>query len=117
MVGPGRMHKSQFVNIITPRGAARYPKISEPDTVGAFADGQYKTEIVLTKTDTVAFQQTLHDVSRKLLPHVKSPLLPIRTAKDGTVSFIFRAKRRPIVVDAYKVCIDKDLEIGDGSVI
>ena len=43
--------KSQSIQFITPFGTLRYPKVSEPDNKGAYADGKYKTDIVFSDDD------------------------------------------------------------------
>ena len=36
--------KFKYVPFVTEVMTARYPKLSEPDTKGEYADGKYKTE-------------------------------------------------------------------------
>jgi DNA-directed RNA polymerase len=102
---------------MTPIGAARRPKLSKPDTESEFADNKFKTEIVLSATDTVAFKDELMRAATKILSNCKSPNMPIKTAKDGTISFIFKSKVRPEVADAYGNPIGPEIEIGDWSTL
>lgn len=108
----------KYVNFVTPKGTARFPKLSEPDTKGEYADNKYKTEIVLDDDDLAAFKKEMYAAAKELLPNVKSPNLPIKTSKkDGVVSIIFKSKHRPQVQDAQRTDIPKSVEVGPGSVI
>ena len=122
--------KKHYHNITFPKGVARFPKISRPDTKGEYADGKYKTEVVLSDDDTKAMKQQLQKIAAEWFPGVKTVKLPIRTdKKDGTVSFIAKSgmrddeAKRPVVVDAKRTKINysKDgvlpVDIGGGSTI
>jgi hypothetical protein len=63
----------KYVNFVTPKGTARFPKLSEPDTKGEYADNKYKTEIVLDDDDLAAFKKEMYAAAKELLPNVKSP--------------------------------------------
>jgi hypothetical protein len=110
------------VTFTTPVGAARYPKISSPDTTGEYADNKFKTDVVFSDADFKDLKAKITEFAKAELPGVKSPKLPLGEHKDketGEVtSFVrFKSARKPIIVDAKRNRIPDDVQIGGGSKI
>lgn len=101
---------------VLPVGTLRYPKISAPDTKGQYADGKYKTEVVLDDEDLKAIKKILQDAAKELLPDVKAPHLPIRTdKKDGTQSIMLKSQKKPLVIDSKKNKLPEGTQIRGGT--
>ena len=109
------MSKDNFTPITTPIGDLRYPKLSEPDTKGEYADGKYKTEITFNTINTALVKKEMEACAARMFPGAKNVKIPMKTAKDGTVSFIFKSKNKPMLVDAKKQKIPAGVNIGGGS--
>ena len=116
------MAKGTYINFVTPKGVARFPKLDQPDTKGEYADNKYKTEIVLSEADTKAFKAKALEAAKQLLPGVKNPRIPIKVkeTKDGetVTSFIFKRhadKGKPALFDAKRAPVN--VKVGGGSVI
>lgn len=110
--------KKFYHPILLPRGIARYPHISAPDTKGKYADGKYKTSIVLSDAETKALKKELQALGAKWFPDGESFKLPIKTdKKDGTVFVEAKSHKKPMVVDAKRKPIPAHVRIGGGSII
>lgn len=109
------MAKDNYTPTVTPLGEARFPKINEPDTKGEYADGKYKIEVVLNEANTKLYKKELHDVAARIFPGVKGVRIPMKTAKDGTISFIFKSKDKPMILDAKKNKLPPEVVVGAGS--
>lgn len=105
------------IKIKTPFGIAVYPKISQPDTYGDFADGKFKTKLEFDGSDLARVRKQLTDIAAELLPKVKRPKLPIQTLPDGREVLIAKTKNRPPVFDTRNNPIPKKVGIGGGSII
>jgi hypothetical protein len=108
------------VNLVTPIGVARFPKISQPDTTGQYADNKYKTDVVFSDADTKALKAQIVAFAKKELSSVNEPQLPIKEAKDKetgeVVTFVrFKSKTKPMIIDAKKNRVPADVTIGGGS--
>lgn len=121
--------KSEVVNYVTPFFAARYPKISKPDTEGKYADGKFKTDgLFLSDADYEAALAAAQAAAKKLWPNVPvgDVVLPIKEffnkgEGDAKVSagmgLTLKSKYRPAVFDARKKKLPENASIGGGSEI
>jgi hypothetical protein len=111
------------IRFVTPVGVAVYPKISEPDTKGKFADNKFKTDV-----DYGAHTEALIAKITEAAEAWGTPMnLPIvdETKKDengkkvptGKKLIRFKSKYRPAVFDAKKKPLPQDVVIGGGSEI
>jgi hypothetical protein len=108
------------LNLTTPIGTARYPKITSPDTEGQYADGKYKTDLVLSDGDLKDVTKTIKEFAKAEFPDVKDPKLPIIVQKDKesgevTTSIRFKSARKPLILDAKKNRVPDGVTIGGGS--
>lgn len=108
------------VTFTTPIGVARFPKISQPDTTGEYADNKFKTDVVYSDEDLKALKAKIVEFAAKELPDVKNPDLPIKEYKDketGEVTtFVrFKSNRKPLIIDAKRNKVPDDVTIGGGS--
>ena len=95
--------------IATPFGVAKYPHISKPDTVGKFADGKFKINLVVSKEDLAKFKA---DFTAKVGAIPKGHKLPWRE-KDGELIITAKSKYAPLVLDTKK----QPIELEDGEYI
>lgn len=99
--------------LITPPGTARYPHITTPDSTGKYADGKFKTKLVIPKKDAAPLVEKLKTIAQE---H-KVSQLPFKE-EDGDVVFTFKSKFKPAVFDAKNNEVKKvDLRVGGGSKI
>lgn len=109
------------VNFTTPIGVARYPKISQPDTTGDYADNKYKTDVVFSAEDLKAVKKVLTDFGKKEFGD-KTFDIPVREHKDKetgeVVTFVrFKSARKPMIIDAKRNRVPDGVDIGGGSKI
>lgn len=104
--------------VILPAGTAMYPHLSAPDMVGEYADGKYKTKVVVDKAkaaDAIAIIEALakdKGVSQ----------LPFKDDKEDASKVVFNCKSKfaPIIFAADGKTRIKPVEgfaIGSGSTI
>lgn len=110
------------VTFTTPIGVARYPKISQPDTTGDYADNKYKTDVVFSDADLKVLKAKMVEFAKAELPDVSNPDLPIREKKDKetgeVITFVrFKSARKPLIIDAKKNRVPDNVTIGGGSKI
>jgi hypothetical protein len=110
---------SKTIRFVTPVGVAVYPKISEPDTKGKYADGKYKTDVDFGD-HTDALIKKFEDAAKAW----GAPMnLPVVEQKDkdkkptGKRLIRFKSKYRPAVFDAKKNPLPENMVIGGGSEI
>jgi hypothetical protein len=106
-------HKIPF---ITPFGILRYPKISEPDTKGAYADGKFKTDIVFGDSDFAIVEKAIKQAAAKLLPATKSLRLPLFTDWEEGKGIRLKCTYRPVVFDAKNKKLPQGLLVGGGTI-
>lgn len=122
------MAKQESIPFVTPWFKARYPKISQPDTKGKFADGKFKTDGVLDDTDYVAVEKALNAAAKKFWPDADIVSTPLKTfyknaddkkAKKNAEGrgFTLKSKYRPAVFDSKKKALPEGVKIGGGSII
>lgn len=121
------MAKNESIPFVTPWFKARYPKVSEPDTKGKFADGKFKTDGFLDDADYAAVEKTLVAAGKKFWPDADVVELPLKqfyaNAEDKKAKkaegrgFVLKSKYRPAIFDSKKKALPKELKIGGGSVI
>lgn len=110
------------VKFTTPVGIARFPKLTEPDTQGEYADNKYKTDLILTDGELKEVKKTIVAFAKENLPGCEKPDLPIKSHRDketGEVTWFlrFKSKRRPVIIDANRNRVPQGVEIGGGSKI
>lgn len=105
----------------TPIGAARFPKITKPDTTGEYADNKYKTDVVFSDADLKAVRAEIEAFAKKEYGDDLSKIrLPIgewedKETKEVTKYVRFKSARKPVVIDAKRNKIPEGVEIGGGS--
>lgn len=104
-------------NMVTAFGKAVYPKITEPDTHGDFADGKYKTYLELDPKDLATFKRDLSAWVKGQKFKVKDPKMPFKTLKDGREVLGASSKYAPVVGDRFKKPLEDGVRIGGGSTI
>ncbi|MFX8856427.1 hypothetical protein ABTM81_19490, partial [Acinetobacter baumannii] len=70
---------------------ARYPRLSEPDTQGEYADGKYKTEATAGSDYTERLQDEIQRVAEANVPRKKHVHVPWRDTREGEIAFIFKS--------------------------
>jgi hypothetical protein len=99
------------ITFVSPVGTARYPHITTPDNTGQYADGKFKTKLVVPKADAAPLVEHL----KALAKEHKVAKLPF-TEEDGDVVFSIKSKFKPLVFDAKNHEVKKvDLRVGGGS--
>jgi len=111
---------AQKVKFVSPFGVAQYPHISAPDTVGKFADGKFKTKLVLPAgaPEAQAFVAKV-DAAATEIHGAKGAKMykPYVIDEDAnTVTFTFKTQYAPAIFDSANNAV-KDAKIGGGSVI
>jgi hypothetical protein len=117
----------------TPFGELRFPKVTNPDTDGKFADGKFKTYLILDGADHDAVAQALSDAaeSAEFKAFFKAngvvagsdailqlPRKEFKNKDSGEVEevgFNFKSKYRPAVFDARKTKLPATAKIGNGT--
>jgi hypothetical protein len=118
--------KKDVVPYVLPFGIARYPKISQPDTNGKFADNKFKTDIAYDDATMDKIEADLRAIASDMWPDAEpaSLYLPIKEVykdkekkqPDGRVVTL-KSKYRPAVFDAKKRKLPEGVKIGGGSEI
>ena len=108
--------KREAIQFITPFGTLRYPKVSQPDTKGAYAGGKFKTDIVFGDDDFAIVEKAVTEAAAKLLPAVKNPRLPLFTERGEGKGIRLRCEHRPVVFDAKNKRLPEDVLIGGGTI-
>ena len=102
--------KFKYVPFVTEVVTARYPKLSEPDTKGEYADGKYKTEATAEAPYTKRFREQIQTVVDKHLPW--------KETKEGAIAFNFKSpKKKPQLTDAKGKALKQGTVIRGGSLI
>ncbi len=110
--------KFKYASFVTEAMTARNPKLSEPDTVGEYADGKYKTEAIAAESFRAAFQEKIQAVADEYFAGKKNVHLPWKETKEGAIAFNFKSpKKKPRLVDAKGVDLKLGIIIHSGSMI
>lgn len=120
--------KSESIPYVTPWFIARYPKISDPDVKGKFADGKFKTDGVFESDETLnQVEKTLREAAKKFWPDVADEdlRLPVKDFFSGKGEdkkpdgrgIVLKSQYRPAVFDAKKKKLAEGVKIGGGSEI
>ena len=108
------------VKFTSPFGVAKYPHISSPDTKGKFADGKYKTKLILPIDDpgAVRFMAEIDAAVEKAHGAKGAQLYkPYEVDEEaGEVTFTLKTKYEPAIFDARNKQA-RGVHIGGGSVI
>ena len=68
---------SKKIPFVTPVGVAKYPYLTQPDTTGKFADGKFKTRLIVSKKDAKGFIDNIKNTAKALglkkLPYADDP--------------------------------------------
>lgn len=103
------------LKLVTPRGSLLWPKLFKPDTKFN-PDGVYSTGIVMHLEDPKV-KEFLEKIKEFKEETNAGPKLPFSMDKDeGTVTLRCKTMELPAVVDAKKNPIDKDPNVGNGTV-
>jgi hypothetical protein len=122
------MAKSESIPFVTPWFKARYPKISEPDTKGKYADGKFKTDGILDDVAYATVEKALNAAAKTLWPDADVVSNPLHTfyknaadkkakQNDEGRGFTLKSKYRPAVFDSRKKKLPDGVKIGGGSII
>lgn len=110
--------KFKYVPFVTDVMVARFPKLSEPDTKGEYADGKYKTEATADEAYTETFQELIQKVADDHFAGKKNVFLPWKETKEGDIAFIFKSpKKKPMLMDSKGKALKKGIIIRGGSLI
>lgn len=110
--------KFKYVPFVTEVVVARYPKLSEPDTKGEYADGKYKTEATADEDYTERFQEQIQKVADANFPGKRNIHLPWKETKEGAIAFNFKSpKKKPQLTDAKGKALKAGTIIRGGSLI
>ncbi|MBR1173930.1 hypothetical protein JQ617_08195 [Bradyrhizobium sp. KB893862 SZCCT0404] len=110
--------KFKYVPFVTEVVTARYPKLSEPDTKGEYADGKYKTEATADEDYTERFQEEIQAVIDQHFAGKKNVHAPWKETKEGAIAFIFKSpKKKPQLTDAKGKPLPQGAVIRGGSKI
>jgi hypothetical protein len=119
--------KLPTISFVSKKGSARYPKISKPDTEGKYADGRFKTDMILEGAALEHADAAAKAAAAKFWPKAETVTLPVKDFKrknkdTGEVTIdgrglVATTKRRPAVFDAKKTKLPEGVEIGGGSEI
>jgi hypothetical protein len=110
--------KFKYVPFVTEVVTARYPKLSEPDTKGEYADGKYKTEATADEDYTERFQEEIQAVADTYFAGKKNVHLPWKETKEGAIAFNFKSpKKKPQLTDAKGKALKQGTVIRGGSLI
>ena len=110
-----------MTKFVTPKGVAGYPKLTRPDTKFN-AEGVYSTTLTIDKADAADFIAAIEEAytdefGAKALPKANWPF----KEEDGKVTFKFKTKTRPILIDSkgntIATKVADELRIGSGSVL
>jgi len=53
------------ITFVSPVGTARYPHITTPDNTGQYADGKFKTKLVVPKKDAAPLVEHLKALAKE----------------------------------------------------
>jgi len=110
--------KFKYVPFVTEVVTARYPKLSEPDTKGEYADGKYKTEATADEDYTERFQEEIQAVADTYFAGKKNVHLRWKETKEGAIAFNFKSpKKKPQLTDAKGKALKLGTVIRGGSLI
>lgn len=110
--------KFKYAPFVTNVMTARYPKLSEPDTKGEYADGKYKTEATADEAYTEQFQEQIQAYADTYFAGKKGVHLPFKETKEGAIAFNFKSpKKKPQLTDAKGKALKEGTVIRGGSLI
>jgi hypothetical protein len=110
--------KFKYVPFVTEVMTARYPKLSEPDTKGEYADGKYKTEATADEAYTETLQEKIQEVVETNFAGKKNVHVPWKETKEGAIAFNFKSpKKKPQLTDAKGKALKAGTIIRGGSLI
>jgi hypothetical protein len=110
--------KFKYVPFVTEVMTARYPKLSEPDTKGEYADGKYKTEATADEAYTETLQEKCQEVADTYFAGKKNVHLPWKETKEGAIAFNFKSpKKKPQLTDSKGKALKQGTTIRGGSLI
>jgi DNA-directed RNA polymerase len=110
--------KFKYVPFVTEVMTARYPKLSEPDTKGEYADGKYKTEATADEAYTETFQEAIQAVADEYFAGKKNVHLPWKETKEGAIAFNFKSpKKKPMLTDSKGKPLKQGTVVRGGSLI
>jgi hypothetical protein len=115
------MAKQQYINLVTPLGKARYPKLAKQDVYEGKEVG-YKCGITFDDEKVQAkFEAQVEEAIRTLLPTVgrKGPKFsPMREDRDGNTYFEFKSyKKVPLFGAKASEKLPEETVVGGGSVV
>lgn len=89
------------IKFISPVGTLRYPRITEADTTGKFADGKFKTQLLVPKKEAQRLINELKAIAKEELKGVKEPQWPFKPDKDDDdmIVFVAKSKFKPLIFD------------------
>lgn len=110
---------TKTVSIITPFGTLRYPKISQPDTKGEYADGKHKTDIVFSDEDYKSYEKKLKAAAKQLAPEGTDPdslKLPLYDEWEEGKGTRAKSQYKPVILNGKNQEIAEKKQIGGGTI-
>jgi DNA-directed RNA polymerase len=108
------------IKYVSPKGVACYPRLTQPDTKGEYADGKYKVDLEIDEA-TYKVQKKIIDAAIKELMEGKKAEYPPIFEKNERYYIRAKSKFRPVILDAsnreINVENDEDFYIRGGSEI
>ncbi|MFB6458629.1 hypothetical protein [Bradyrhizobium tunisiense] len=112
------MEDFEHVPFVTEVMTARYPKLSEPDMEGEYADGKYKTEATADEGYAGRLQEEIQAVLDRHFAGKKNVHAPWKETKEGAIAFNFKSpKKQPLLTDAKGAPLKVGIIIRSGSLI
>lgn len=106
------------VPFISPKGFAKYPHLTAPDTKGQYADNKYKTKLRVPVKDAAPFVAQIDEFMKGEFGSKASRMyVPYTETDDGFVEFNFKSTYKPAVFDARNNEVTQVPMIGGGSTI
>jgi len=101
----------------TPKGPSGFSNLFVADTKFN-PDGQYKTSITLTAEQAAPLVEAVEEERLELGKKAKtSKGSPFKENEDGTLTFTFKSKKKPRVVDSKGNAVRDEPRVGGGSTI
>lgn len=101
---------------VSPKGVAGYTWLTKADTKFN-PEGVFKTDLTVSEKAAAPFIEAIKEAYVEELGTKKlaAAKLSYKTNEDGTVTFKFKTKKKPKLVDSKGLPITKDINVGAGS--
>jgi hypothetical protein len=108
------------MRFVTPKGVAGWPKLMRPDTKFK-PEGEYSTKLNVPGDDEKALK-LIEDLKEAFIEEFGTKNLakakwPYAKEDDGSITFKFKSKSKPEVLDAKGLPLDDNTRLGSGSTL